>query len=350
MCGYASASLPTDFILPGPSIGEELAERYTIKIEEIGPVSLRQIHAALLGRPPYVCGSDAPPFETERLSMLCPFDYTAWLTDSPPSIDTNCPALTGLMDLESYSPICDQSWSNFDSATVSPLPDILAPELFLESPDMVHPPFDDSVLTPRSSYLQLPPQLSPETALPFEIGGSYDPCSTRADISSYTLSSRARSSSGDLGQENDEPRFVCSECHTTFPTYYTLESHARSTTHRAYACPEAGCHSAYHRRDVFVRHLKTHRESGLHLCKICERNHHRKAFKRKDHLSAHIQQLHPGESVKEASGKTPPNASSPTSSHLSPAAPVCRGGSATLVGERVKTTLAKQRGMCVVKP
>ncbi|KAK3637888.1 hypothetical protein LTR22_018026, partial [Elasticomyces elasticus] len=82
---------------------------------------------------------------------------------------------------------------------------------------------------------------------------------------------------------------------------------------------------------------------------ICERSHHNKTFKRKDHLRQHIQQLHPGQSVKDASGKTPSSRPSSLSSQASSDALSCRGGSAQLVAARVKTDLAKDRGMLLEK-
>ncbi|KAK5115924.1 hypothetical protein LTR62_000380 [Meristemomyces frigidus] len=109
-------------------------------------------------------------------------------------------------------------------------------------------------------------------------------------------------SSDDSTYSDDEAKFACSLCRLSFPTYYTLERHARITGHKAYECPE--CYNSYNRRDVYVRHSKTHRECGLFVCKICETASTRKRFKRKDHLQQHIRTMHHGMDVETAIGQT----------------------------------------------
>ncbi|TKA69049.1 hypothetical protein B0A55_08718 [Friedmanniomyces simplex] len=267
---------------------------------------------------------------------------------SPPSSVPDYPEATDPMFDTSgyiYSAPDDPSWHFLDYNTTSAYPGIDTTQLFTGSISSSSEPFGIDTETPGAGPLGAHSYL-PMTYEPLPLMGGTDHRSPAVpNEPTYTPSSGARSDSGDSTRDENEPRFTCSQCRDSFRTYYTLESHARETAHRAYVCPEPGCKSQYYRRDSFVRHIKTHRESGLHVCMICERSKHRKTFKRKDHLRQHIQQLHPGHSVQDWSGKTASSRSSSTSSRSSLDAPSCRGGSATLGGDRLRAALAKDRGV-----
>lgn len=88
------------------------------------------------------------------------------------------------------------------------------------------------------------------------------------------------------------PRNTCRVCPKTFKTSELLEQHAKSSFHRVYVCPVAGCDRSYYRRDVYIRHKSTHRQKDLHVCYICAREGQGKAFKRKDHLTQHLRKCH----------------------------------------------------------
>ncbi|KAK3670056.1 hypothetical protein LTR78_010087 [Recurvomyces mirabilis] len=149
-------------------------------------------------------------------------------------------------------------------------------------------------------------------------------------------SSETLSVSDDSGPSDDEGRFTCSACGMNFATYYKLEDHAKFEGHRSYKCAECG--NKYTRRDVYVRHVKAHRESSLHLCKICESSQQQKRFARKDHLQQHIRTQHPHANISASIGKTPAARlanSSPSTPSITPASPALR----------LRRSLAKMRNV-----
>lgn len=81
---------------------------------------------------------------------------------------------------------------------------------------------------------------------------------------------------------------VCEECGKRFDTAYILESHAKDTKHRSYACANHGCGKTYTSRSALSRHRNAHNDHVSHQCVICP-----KTFKRKDHLDSHVRQRHP---------------------------------------------------------
>ncbi|KAK0268307.1 hypothetical protein LTR35_015601 [Friedmanniomyces endolithicus] len=243
-----------------------------------------------------------------------------------------------------YASPDDPSWLFLDYNVTPPYSGINATQFSTEPLNTIQESSGIDGITPGASQFGTPSFLRTryEPCPPTGGTGYYSP--TAGSVPVDTAAPRNSSDSDDSTWVENKARFVCSECREGFPTYYTLESHARKTAHRAYVCPEPGCNSRYYRRDVFVRHIKTHRESGLHVCNVCAKSNTHKTFKRKDHLRQHIQQLHPGHSIHDASGKTPCSRSSSTSSYVSSDAPSCRGGSATLGGDRLKAALVKDRG------
>lgn len=84
---------------------------------------------------------------------------------------------------------------------------------------------------------------------------------------------------------------VCSECHQAFGTLRALDKHTQSTSHKAWTCSAKGCGKSYARRDTFLRHRSTHKDSN-HSCITCLMAGKQKVFKRKDHLREHMRNCH----------------------------------------------------------
>ncbi len=331
-----SVAQHTDYVIPDLSPYDQQA----VEVGDFGYVSIRDIHRALSCRRQCTCHSGMAAAETEY--PYTPPPSTGLLDDFPDYSEATDP----MFDTSGYvyaSPD-EPSWLFLDYNATPPYSGINAPQFSTEPLNTIQ---ESSVIDGITSGAS-------QFGNPSFLGTRYEPCPptggteyyspTAGPVSVDTTAPRDSSDSDDSTWVENKARFVCSECREGFPTYYTLESHARKTAHRAYVCPEPGCNSRYYRRDVFVRHIKTHRESGLHVCNVCAKSNTHKTFKRKDHLRQHIQQLHPGHSIEDASGKTPCNRSSSASSYASSDAPSCRGGSATLGGERLKAALAKDRG------
>ncbi|EMD00807.1 hypothetical protein BAUCODRAFT_118535 [Baudoinia panamericana UAMH 10762] len=85
---------------------------------------------------------------------------------------------------------------------------------------------------------------------------------------------------------------ACTVCGGSFRTSKDLERHAKKRFHRQYICPVQGCTKSYYRRDSFVRHKTAHKQLAMHECSYCARLGVEKHFIRKDHLSAHIWNVH----------------------------------------------------------
>ncbi|KAK0901746.1 hypothetical protein LTR02_008456 [Friedmanniomyces endolithicus] len=321
-----SVAQHTDYVIPDLSPYDQQA----VEVGDFGYVSIRDIHRALSCRRQCTCHSGMAAAETEY--PYTPPPSTGLLDDFPDYSEATDP----MFDTSGYvyaSPD-EPSWLFLDYNATPPYSGINAPQFSTEPLNTIQ---ESSVIDGITSGAS-------QFGNPSFLGTRYEPCPptggteyyspTAGPVSVDTTAPRDSSDSDDSTWVENKARFVCSECREGFPTYYTLESHARKTAHRA----------RYYRRDVFVRHIKTHRESGLHICNVCAKSNTHKTFKRKDHLRQHIQQLHPGHSIEDASGKTPCNRSSSASSYASSDAPSCRGGSATLGGERLKAALAKDRG------
>jgi hypothetical protein len=164
--------------------------------------------------------------------------------------------------------------------------------------------FDD--VTAEDSLVFSPLELTPPPKFPLKTAVSELLQRGRQNdfiSSGSSVSNSSRETSKDA-RSDDEVRYCCSECAQVFPLSCELEDHARVTRHKAYACPEPGCDRGYHRRDVYVRHSNSHRDTPLHICKICDDPQQLKSFKRKDHLRQHIRAMHPECSFLDASGKT----------------------------------------------
>ncbi|KAK0362543.1 hypothetical protein LTR91_022236 [Friedmanniomyces endolithicus] len=331
-----SVAQHTDYVTPDLSPYDQQA----VEVGDFGYVSIRDIHRALACSRQCTCHGGMAAAKTEY--PYTPPPSTGLLDDFPDYPEATDP----MFDTSGYvyaSPD-EPSWLFLDYNATPPYSGVNAPQFATEPLNTIRESFDIGGITSGASQCGTPSFLRTryESCPPTGGNDRYSPAAGHVSID--TATPRDCSDSDDSTVVENKARFVCSECREGFPTYYTLESHARETAHRAYVCPEPGCNSRYYRRDVFVRHIKTHRESGLHFCNVCANSNHHKTFKRKDHLRQHIQQLHPGISIQDASGKTPCSRSSSTSTYANSDAPSCRGGSATLGGDRLKAALVKDRG------
>ena len=110
-----------------------------------------------------------------------------------------------------------------------------------------------------------------------------------SSTSSLDPVTRRHGSSPDNGAHH-----VCKQCRLAFKSPGHLEQHAKAAFHRTYLCPEAHCSKSFYRRDTYVRHVSTHRQTKLHSCKTCAANNQKAMFKRRDHLKQHQRNCHPG--------------------------------------------------------
>ncbi|KAK0353622.1 hypothetical protein LTR94_015909 [Friedmanniomyces endolithicus] len=275
-----SVAQHTDYVIPDLSPYDQQA----VEVGDFGYVSIRDIHRALSCRRQCTCHSGMAAAETEY--PYTPPPSTGLLDDFPDYSEATDP----MFDTSGYvyaSPD-EPSWLFLDYNATPPYSGINAPQFSTEPLNTIQ---ESSVIDGITSGAS-------QFGNPSFLGTRYEPCPptggteyyspTAGPVSVDTTAPRDSSDSDDSTWVENKARFVCSECREGFPTYYTLESHARKTAHRAY--------------------------------------------------------LHPGHSIEDASGKTPCNRSSSASSYASSDAPSCRGGSATLGGERLKAALAKDRG------
>ena len=293
MGSYAGLNPHIDCSLPGPSIGDEQAMKYTVDIGEFGLVSLREIHNALANRRQCICNPSTP-------TALLEYCSTAGHSQDTQSLTCDNSFLEHTYGFDSFA-------SSYNQLRYSPAIDAMS-----KWPGTEFEPLTDCTSTNKypSSFIAEATQSSTENiprplSAPAVASQTTDlvDCDPDRDVApARTSAMTAKTVTGSSIGHAAQPSFICSECRESFPTYYTLEAHARTTTHRAYVCTVMGCNSKYHRRDVFVRHLKTHRESGLHVCKICEQADRLKRFKRKDHLRQHVRNVHPNALMDSAMG------------------------------------------------
>lgn len=139
-------------------------------------------------------------------------------------------------------------------------------------------------------------------------------------------------------------QFSCVICYSSFETASKLEQHARGENHRTYVCTDASCGRSYCRRDLYTRHMRTHKQPRSYECMLCRGEDQPKGFKRKDHLQQHIRNCHPyvGRRAREME-PNPQRQSSSTSSSCSCA---CRGkasarpGTVSSIEERLGSALS----------
>ena len=82
----------------------------------------------------------------------------------------------------------------------------------------------------------------------------------------------------------------CDECGAKFNSMAELHVHAIEQHHVILRCK---CAETFSRIDVLIRHLKQNRLSGTtYPCLKCKRHRGVRAFKRKDHLTQHLQNYH----------------------------------------------------------
>lgn len=141
----------------------------------------------------------------------------------------------------------------------------------------------------------------------------------------------------DIAPDEGSQRAYCSHCNRTFENLGALDKHAQSTSHKAWSCTEVGCGKRYTRRDTFLRHKSTHKESN-HACSTCLKNGKQKFFKRKDHLKEHMRNCHPSSA----------NGTRPSRSDQDPAcnfAPECGVDRASTAMETEISTVQQQQAM-----
>lgn len=85
-------------------------------------------------------------------------------------------------------------------------------------------------------------------------------------------------------------RNTCMECSEPFKSLNLLNDHGARESHTVFMCK---CGKGYTRSDVLDRHLKSYQpELRKYTCPHCKSHSGGKSFKRKDHLTQHIQGFH----------------------------------------------------------
>lgn len=83
---------------------------------------------------------------------------------------------------------------------------------------------------------------------------------------------------------------TCPECQDHFGTARELDAHCNKHQHRFYACK---CGSVFSRSDVLARHLnRYHPTMPKYPCLHCNRHRGYDGFRRRDHLTQHLQGYH----------------------------------------------------------
>ena len=95
---------------------------------------------------------------------------------------------------------------------------------------------------------------------------------------------------GEHGHVRETSTKVCDECGDLHESHASLDRHARASKHSAYRCK---CTKLFSRLDVLERHLKNYQVGGpRYPCHYCKLHRGQSSFRRKEHLTQHLQGYH----------------------------------------------------------
>ncbi|KAK1093702.1 hypothetical protein LTR48_001819 [Friedmanniomyces endolithicus] len=222
-----SVAQHTDYVTPDLSPYDQQA----VEVGDFGYVSIRDIHRALACSRQCTCHGGMAAAKTEY--PYTPPPSTGLLDDFPDYPEATDP----MFDTSGYvyaSPD-EPSWLFLDYNATPPYSGVNAPQFATEPLNTIRESFDIGGITSGASQCGTPSFLRTryESCPPTGGNDRYSPAAGHVSID--TATPRDCSDSDDSTVVENKARFVCSECREGFPTYYTLESHARETAHRAYA-------------------------------------------------------------------------------------------------------------------
>lgn len=104
------------------------------------------------------------------------------------------------------------------------------------------------------------------------------------------LSESHASDHDDHGHVRTGSGHACDECNLEFSSGTKLSEHGRDKQHSPYACK---CNQKFSRLDVLNRHLSKYQPGQpTYPCSHCKRHTGDQGFKRKEHLTQHLQSYH----------------------------------------------------------